>query len=500
MIILFIEYNEFNENINYTYNLFFYLKIKIQLINNLEIKSYIDENNKDDNIYIFYEIFDEELFNYLNYKYNKNIYYFVDKYYDLDILERKYEKIKYILLSNNYTNIINFKYKKMILNFQFDINKSHEIKNIENFYIIKNLEDNQINNHENVKFVEYQQDTLYKNRIIIINEIISEDNINLLITHNNIIIIKNFMNVELYFFYNIFILYDDIYELNVIIDDINNNKEKYIDKFNKYMIYLKKKLFLNNKIFYQKIENYENVDDDFGFIILRHVNTIESDKLWINNIKNIRKYYRNKIYIIDDNSNYEYISIKEEFKDINIIKSKFKNRGEILPYYYLYLYELFKQCIIIHDSVFVNKYIDFTEYNDDIYYLWHFDHNANNLELEKYMIQLLEQKKEIDNFYDAKKWYGCFGVQTLIKYSFVQKINDEFKLFSLLNYIDNRQKRMNFERIFSVLCTMIDNKLYEKKSIYGDIKKYIKWEYKYDDYINDKNLEKYDLIKTWSGR
>ena len=70
----------------------------------------------------------------------------------------------------------------MILNFQFDINKTHEIKNIENFYIIKNLEANQINSHKNIKFVEYQKDTLYKNRIIIINEIISEDDINFLIT------------------------------------------------------------------------------------------------------------------------------------------------------------------------------------------------------------------------------------------------------------------------------------------------------------------------------
>ena len=92
MIILFIEYNEFNTNINYTYNLFLF-KNKIQLINNLEIKSYIDENNKDDDIYIFYEIFDEELFNYLNYKYNKNIYYFIDKYYDLDILEKNIKKL-----------------------------------------------------------------------------------------------------------------------------------------------------------------------------------------------------------------------------------------------------------------------------------------------------------------------------------------------------------------------------------------------------------------------
>ena len=34
MFILFIEYEDFNQNFNYLYKLFYYLNIKIKLINN----------------------------------------------------------------------------------------------------------------------------------------------------------------------------------------------------------------------------------------------------------------------------------------------------------------------------------------------------------------------------------------------------------------------------------------------------------------------------------
>ena len=105
--------------------------------------------------------------------------------------------------------------------------------------------------------------------------------------------------------------------------------------------------------------------------------------------------------------------------------------------------------------------------------------------------------------YDEKKWHGCFGVQTIINYDFIEKIQKEYSIFNLMKYIDNRSKRMNFERIFSVLCTLMKNELYEEKSIYGDIHEYISWGYTYNNYIDDienSKLEKYDLIKTWNGR
>ena len=46
MFIIFIEYEEFNQNFEYLYNLFYTLNIKIKLINNIEIKDYIINNYK----------------------------------------------------------------------------------------------------------------------------------------------------------------------------------------------------------------------------------------------------------------------------------------------------------------------------------------------------------------------------------------------------------------------------------------------------------------------
>ena len=117
-------------------------------------------------------------------------------------------------------------------------------------------------------------------------------------------------------------------------------------------------------------------------------------------------------------------------------------------------------------------------------------------------MKILNNEKIIEK-YDEKGWYGCFGVQTLIDYDFIEKIQEKYKIFDLLKFIDSRNKRMNFERVFSVLCTLLDNDIYERKSIYGDIHDYMEWGYDYNKYVKDKDkdiLDKFDLIKIWNGR
>ena len=414
MFILFIEYEDFNDNFNYLYKLFYTLDFKIKLINNINIQDYILNNHKEENKYIFYEIFDIDLFTFIQIKYNKNIYYFINDYKHSNNLNEKYKKINYILISNKKSFMSNFNHTKLILDLEIDKNN----QNVEN----QNVENQNVENQ----------------------------------------------NVE------------------------NQNVEK-----------------LKNigSIFSKEIEEIEKIkNEDFGFIILRHVNNEETSKLWIKSVYNIRKYYRNKIYIIDDNSNQKILNkqieknkIYDNLENVFIIQSEFQQRGEILPYYYLYKNKLFHQCLIIHDSTFINKYIDFEKYNEDIYYLWHFEHEANDLNNEKIMINHLNNEL-IEQSYDAKEWYGCFGIQTIIKYNFIEELHKKYNIFNLLIYIDNRTKRMNFERIFSVLCTLLKKDLYSQKSIYGNIKKYIKWEYKFEEYLKDeKNLD-LDFVKTWNGR
>ena len=98
--------------------------------------------------------------------------------------------------------------------------------------------------------------------------------------------------------------------------------------------------------------------ENIGFIILRHVSSELYNKYWQESYRCIRKFYDNKIIIIDDNSNYNYIT-NIPLINAEIIKSEFPGRGELLPYIYLLKYRWFKTAFIIHDSVFFNKPIYF---------------------------------------------------------------------------------------------------------------------------------------------
>ena len=92
-----------------------------------------------------------------------------------------------------------------------------------------------------------------------------------------------------------------------------------------------------------------------GFIILRHVNNKLTNKYWIHCYNCIRKFYKeNKIIIIYDNSNYNFITNEKLYKT-TIINSEYPKRGELLPYYYYLHNKLFDVAVIIHDSVFINK-------------------------------------------------------------------------------------------------------------------------------------------------
>ena len=211
MIIIFINYNNLDGDFNFVYNLFYHLKFKIQIIKkNCDINEYINNNFDENDIFIFYEIFDIELFQFINIEYNKNIYYFINQKYEIKDLIDKYNKIRFILISNNYNNLIHYKYEKIILNYQFDIDKTYKIENVENIIIYdKNCIDIHIqkfliNNKYLCDF--YDDECEYKNKIIIFNSINNESLINDLILKNNLVLIKNNENLNNYFFYNLFLL------------------------------------------------------------------------------------------------------------------------------------------------------------------------------------------------------------------------------------------------------------------------------------------------------
>ena len=72
---------------------------------------------------------------------------------------------------------------------------------------------------------------------------------------------------------------------------------------------------------------------NIGFIILRHVNNETTNKYWLHCYNCIREHYpENSILIIDDNSNYNFITNEQLYKT-NIINSEYPGRGELLTYY-----------------------------------------------------------------------------------------------------------------------------------------------------------------------
>ena len=207
----------------------------------------------------------------------------------------------------------------------------------------------------------------------------------------------------------------------------------------------------------------------FGFIILRHVNNELTNKYWIKCVNSIRQYYpENNILIIDDNSNYEYITEETLYKT-TIINSEYPKRGELLPYYYYLHNKLFDIAVIIHDSVIVNKYIDMSV--EKYKFLWEFEHDWDQIEDETIMINIFNDL-ELNNFYKNKDlWKGCFGSMTIISHDYLTYINNKYDINKLLDYVLNRYNRCSFERVFACLL----QKEEKKETLLGNIHNYCNW-------------------------
>jgi hypothetical protein len=243
-----------------------------------------------------------------------------------------------------------------------------------------------------------------------------------------------------------------------------------------------------------------------GFIILRHVNSEQTNQYWITCYDKIREFYpENKILLIDDNSNYDYVSKDKEatLTNTTIINTEFKGRGEILPYYYYLRNRLFDIAVIIHDSVFIQKHIDFGTENR---FIWEFEHHWDHQDQTR-LINLLKNNQKIVNLHnDKSSWKGCFGAMTVIKYDFLLRLENQYNFINLVNHITCRYDRMSWERVFAVLFTLENA---DKPSIFGNIHTFgnvgnVKlFGLTYNQHINGHFLihtNHLPLVKIWSGR
>jgi hypothetical protein len=228
-----------------------------------------------------------------------------------------------------------------------------------------------------------------------------------------------------------------------------------------------------------------------GFIILRHVNNELTNKYWIHCYNSIRQYYpENDILIVDDNSNYNFITDEKLYKT-TIINSEYHQRGELLPYYYYLHNKLFDVAVIIHDSVFINKYIDMSV--DKYKIIWDFQHDWDQIEDETRMINMFNDL-ELTEFYKNKHlWTGCFGCMSIITHDYLTYINNKYDISKLLGCVLNRHNRSSFERVIGCLLQTTG----KSEILLGNIGKYCPWGIRFDQIEDYKHLP---LIKVWTGR
>jgi hypothetical protein len=247
-------------------------------------------------------------------------------------------------------------------------------------------------------------------------------------------------------------------------------------------------------------ENRENDIEKIGFIILRHVNNSTTNEYWKECYRCIKQHYpKNRILIIDDNSDYNYIS-NLPLDNTMIIRSEFPKRGEFLPYYYFLKTRFCETAVILHDSVFIKKYINFNVKNYRI--LWHFEKESisdpESFHSQKNMILKMNNSKLI-HFYNTKDtgiWQGCFGAMSVITYDYLKKIDSEFRISCLIPHILCRNDRCAFERVLA--CLLQIN--YKSISILGCIHTYCKWGLRYDQYLNMEYNTYLPVVKVWTGR
>jgi hypothetical protein len=253
--------------------------------------------------------------------------------------------------------------------------------------------------------------------------------------------------------------------------------------------------------------------DNYGFIITRHVKCNKTNRYWNICIQCLRRFYPEvKIIIIDDNSNYNFINADYNYQNIEIIKSEFPGRGELLPYYYFFKNHFFENAVIIHDSVFFHRRINFKNLdNIKVLPLWHFNKDKEDLErtfkISKVLNNnfLIQQKLIISDQVlglNNDKWYGCFGLQSYINHGFLDYIANKYNLFNLLNIIKQRADRCSLERLFGIIFAIEYKEVIIKKSLLGDIFSYQKWGYTYENYLNNRKEKKFPkyIVKIWTGR
>lgn len=261
---------------------------------------------------------------------------------------------------------------------------------------------------------------------------------------------------------------------------------------------------INDKfaILLRKNKSEKITKKSIGFIIIRCVRNHSHNLLWIECYNCIRKLYDEEIIIIDDNSDQNVVQ-SIPLINARIIKSEFPGARELLPYYYFYKLKPFDVAVCLHDSMFIQKEINFYHI-DKCQFIWHFaTHCGDNIPLESHFISLMDNHKELYNFYRSNKWFGCFGAMAVVDYNFIDYIQSKYNFLTLVNHVKSRLDGMAMERIIAILCFFENGLNFNNSSICGDISGHMYgYALGYDNYklYQQREFKNYKIVKVWSGR
>jgi hypothetical protein len=231
-----------------------------------------------------------------------------------------------------------------------------------------------------------------------------------------------------------------------------------------------------------------------GFILTRHVSSAITNLYWLECVQMIRRFYpENLIVVVDDNSDYRFVS-KVTFPRLIVIKSEYAKRGELLPYYYLHRYKFFDRAVILHDSVFVQQKVDFEKFDNVA--LWHFkDCLYHNKGLEERMLRCLTNNDDALEAHRTGNFKGMFGVMSVVTLEFVTMLEAKYNLLKLLHHVKSRSDRQCLERVFGVLFS-VENPTAE--SVFGDIFQFCRWGGTFLEYKKKRQTKA--VVKVWTGR
>jgi len=255
---------------------------------------------------------------------------------------------------------------------------------------------------------------------------------------------------------------------------------------------------------------------NYGFIIIRHVNSEKTNHYWNQSVKLIRTFYPlRQIVIIDDNSNQEFVKADCDYNNLTIIQSEYPKRGELLPYIYYLKYKWFPNAIIIHDSLFIHKRIPFETFSMPVVPLWHHIYDkenvgnilrlASSLRNNGVLLRKISKNEEmvLNLGITNEKFNLCFGGQCYIKLGFLELLENKYGITNLVNVVHCRADRCSLERILGLLFCQEYPKLIKIKSLFGDIMRSPRaFSYNYDNYSEDFKRKKVinPFVKVWTGR